>query len=51
MSHPGWFRFRDPEIMVYCTGVIQLPIFGWIKQCKLVVIYSDLTLKVNCLGW
>ena len=33
------------------SGVIKLPILGWIKQYKCMAILRDFLLIVHCLGW
>ena len=33
------------------TGIIKLPIFRGIKQCKCMVVLRDFPLIVPCLGW
>ena len=33
------------------TGIIKLPNFGGMKQCKSLVNFMDFTLIVHCLGW
>ncbi len=33
------------------TGIIKLPNFGGMKQCKSLVNLMDFTLIVHCLGW
>lgn len=36
---------------LYLAGIIKLPFWGWIKQCKWMVVFRDFSLIMHSLGW